>query len=565
MYRSSENIVTPRRKAGKVLSVIALAGLMGGLLPAASGTSAYAQSDSRTFNETGKTVKGKFLDYWNKNGGLAQQGFPISGELQEKSDVNGKTYTTQYFERAVFEMHPENSAPYDVLLQLLGRFQYDKKYGKAGAPGQKASTDNATRFAATGHSVGGKFRAYWEKNGGLAQQGYPISDEFTEKSATDGKTYTVQYFERAVFELHPENAAPNDVLLSLLGKFQYDAKTKGESLDYPGLTGNVNLNGAGATFPEPLISKWSQEYNKAYKNVKVNYQGVGSGSGRTQFINKTVDFASSDAPMSDAQFATAGGPENTMHIPWTMGAVVAAYNVPGVTTGIKLTGQVLGDIFLEKIKKWNDPAIASLNAGVTLPATDIVTVHRSDSSGTTNIFTDYLSKASADFKSAIGRADLPTWPGGIGGQGNPGVTQLVKQTAGAIGYVEVGYAKSSNLQYALIKNKAGNFVDGGKGENVAEAADSLINTSIPADLRYSITDAPGTNAYPIAGTNWLLVYVNQADANKGKALAFFAWWATHEGQSFSSDLYYSPLPRSIVERAEAQIKRMQCGSAKCVP
>ncbi len=565
MFSNSESITAPRRTKGKVWSLVALGALVMGLVPAFSGSGAYAQADCQNFTQTNQRVCGKFNAYWTKNGGLAQQGFPISTELQEKSDTNGKIYTTQYFERAVFEVHPENQAPYDVLLQLLGTFRYQKLYGKAGAPNQKVSTDNATKFSQTGHSLGGKFRTYWESHGGLAQQGYPISDEFQEKNQTDGKTYTVQYFERAVFELHPDNAAPNDVLLSLLGRFRYNTKTKGDSLDYPGVTEQVALNGAGATFPEPLVSKWSQEYNKKYSNVKVNYQGVGSGSGRTQFVNKTVDFAASDAPMSDAQFAQAGGPDNAMHIPWVMGAVVATYNVPGVTANLKMTGQIIGDIFLGKITNWNDPAIGGLNPGVTLPNLDITTVHRSDSSGTTDIFTDYLSKASADFKAGIGHSSLPNWSTGIGGSGNPGVTQLVKQTTGAIGYVEVSFAKTNNLAYALVKNKSGNYIDGGVSANVADAADSLISTSIPADLRYSITDAPGTNSYPIAGTDWVLIYVNQPNATKGKATANFIWWATHEGQQYSEGLFYAPLPRSIVERVEAQVKRMQCGSAKCVP
>ncbi|MEO8288160.1 MAG: plastocyanin/azurin family copper-binding protein [Chloroflexota bacterium] len=197
-------------------------------VPALSTGTGYAQGTTRTFTETGKTVSGRFLDYWTNHGGLAQQGFPISNEMQEKSDTDGKTYKVQYFERAVFELHPENKAPNDVLLSLLGNFLYKQKYA-SGAPGQKVSTDNARKFTETGKTVGGKFRAYWEANGGLAQQGYPISEEFQEKSALDGKTYTVQYFERAVFELHPENKAPYDVLLSQLGTFQYRQKYAGNT------------------------------------------------------------------------------------------------------------------------------------------------------------------------------------------------------------------------------------------------------------------------------------------------------------------------------------------------
>ncbi len=549
-------------KTARGWSIVALMALLAGLVPALSaGARVQAQSDCRTFTETGQKACGKFLDYWTKNGGLAQQGLAISDEQQVASPTNGKVYTTQFFERAVFEAHPENQAPYDVLLSLLGVAQYKTRYGTAGAPSQKVSTDNALKFNQTGHSLGGKFRTYWESHGGLPQQGYPISDEFQEVSKTNGKTYTVQYFERAVFELHPENQAPNDVLLSLLGVFSY----KGLSLDYPGVSDNVALTGAGATFPEPLVTKWGSAYNKSYGNIKVNYQGVGSGSGRTQFVNKTVDFAATDAPMSDAQFATAGGPTNAMHIPWVMGAVVVTYNVPGVTVNLKMTGDVIAGLYQGKITKWNDPAITALNPGVTIPATDVLIVYRSDSSGTTDIFTDYLSKANADFKAKIGHSSLPTWPTGQGALGNPGVMNAVKNTTGGVGYVEVSYAKTEKFPYALVKNAAGNFIDGAVSANVADAADSLINSSIPADLRYSITNAPGANSYPIAGTDWLLVYVNQTNATKGKALANFAWWAIHEGQSLSESLYYVPLPRSIRERSEAQLKRMVCGSAKCIP
>ncbi|MDQ3929982.1 MAG: extracellular solute-binding protein, partial [Chloroflexota bacterium] len=229
------------RKKMQWPAILAVLMLMMGMMPA-GGSNSYAQATSRTFPETGRTVKGRFLQYWNENGGLAQQGFPITEELQEKSDIDGKVYTMQYFERAVFEMHPENKAPYDVLLTLLGRLEYEKRYGKAGAPGQKASTDNATKFNETGKTVGGKFLAYWKSHGGLPQQGYPISEEFQEKSALNGKTYTVQYFERAVFELHPENQPPFDVLLAQLGTFQDQLKhgVAGPTLN-KNVTGNIEM------------------------------------------------------------------------------------------------------------------------------------------------------------------------------------------------------------------------------------------------------------------------------------------------------------------------------------
>ena len=361
--------------------------------------------------------------------------------------------------------------------------------------------------------------------------------------------------------MHPENQAPYDVLLSQLGKFRLDQKTT-VKVNYPGA--NADITGSGATFPLPLVSKWGGEYNKLYSGVKINYAGGGSGKGRTDFVNKTVDFAGSDAPMSNEQFALAGGPDKAMHIPWVMGGVVMAYNLPGVTQQLKLTGPVIADIYLLKIKNWNDPAITALNPGVNLPSSPIVVVHRSDSSGTSDIFTDFLSKTSDPWKAGPGRNGLPNWPGGLGAQGNDGVTNQVKTLTGAIGYIEYSFAKNNQLPNALIKNKAGNFVDA-TAANVADAADSLIATSIPADLRYSITDAPGANSYPISGTSWALVYVDQPNAAKGKALAYFIWWATHEGQQYPEGLYYAPLPKSIVYRCEEQIKRMMCGSAKCFP
>ncbi len=562
MYSNNETIAVPRRKPGKVWSLLALFGLVAGLVPALAGGQALAQANCQTFSQTNQQVCGKFLDYWNNHGGLAQQGYPISGEMQEKSDTNGKTYTVQYFERAVFEAHPENQPPYDVLLQLAGTFFYQERYGKAGAPNQTVDTTNAEAFPQTGHSLGGDFRAYWESHGGLAQQGYPISDEFREVNQTDGKTYTVQYFERAVFEAHPENQPPNNVLLSLLGNFRWKEKQTVVA-HYPGGNGQASLTGTGSTAVVPTMSKWATEYNKLYSGVQVNYQGTGSGNGRTQFLAKTVDFGGSDAFLSDAQFAQAGGPTAALHIPITMWGVVIAYNIPGVTTQLKLDGPTIANIFLLNITNWNDPAIAALNPGVTLPDLPIAVVHRSDGSGTTFNLTDYLNKVSPDWKSKVGSNTAVNWPGGIGAQGSTGVTQLVKQTEGAIGYVEVSYARQNSLPYALLKNAAGNYVDA-TSANVSAAAQNLIDTSIPADLRYSVTNAPGATSYPIAATTWLLVYADQSkDPNKGAILAYFLWWASHDGQQFSDALGYAPLPSAIVLRVEAQIRQMNCGSARC--
>jgi phosphate transport system substrate-binding protein len=244
--------------------------------------------------------------------------------------------------------------------------------------------------------------------------------------------------------------------------------------------------------------------------------------------------------------------------------VVLAYNLPGLNTQIKLDGPTIVDMYLGRITNWNDKAIAALNPGVSLPDTPITVVYRLEGSGTTDTFTDYLSKVSSVWKSNVGRGTSVPWPIGIAGQGNDGVAQQVKTTPGSIGYVELSYAKNNSLLNALLKNQAGNFVDAAP-DNVSAAVESLINSSIPADLRYSITNAPGANSYPIAGTTWALVYGDQSDATKGKALANFLWWATHDGQKLSNDLGYAPLPLQLVQRDEAQIKKMTCGGSPCYP
>jgi phosphate transport system substrate-binding protein len=333
-------------------------------------------------------------------------------------------------------------------------------------------------------------------------------------------------------------------------------------VNYPG--GSATLTGAGSTFINPLMSKWTQEYNKRYPGVKINYQSIGSGGGRQQFLAKTVDVGLTDAPLTDDQFAQAGGPTKALHIPVTMGGEVLAYNLSDVTTQLKLDGPTIANIYLLNVKTWNDPAIAALNPGVSLPNTAIAVVHRSDGSGTTDIFTDYLSKVSPDWKTKVGRGTSVQWPGGIGAQGNEGVTNQVKLTKGSIGYIELAYAKQNNVPYAQLKNKAGKFLDA-TPDTVSAAAASIAEGSIPDDLRYSITDAPGDNAYGIAGTTWALVYTDQKDANKGKVLAYFIWWTTHEGQQLGEDLLYAPLPQSLVARDEAQIKKMMCGASNCFP
>ena len=298
----------PKRRLSNVWNFVALFGLLVGLLPALSTERAVAQSSCETFTQTGKKICGKFLDYWNKNGGLSQQGYPLTDEVEEKSETDGKTYTVQYFERAVFEAHPDNKAPYDILLQLLGNFEYRRRHGADGAPDQKASTTNALKFDQTGKTVGGKFREYWEKNGGLAQQGYPISNEFQERSNLDGKTYTVQYFERAVFELHTENAGTQfEVLLSQLGKFRLDLKTAGTGTTVPpdaqdklkALSGQIVIDGSSTVYP--IIAAASEEFNQWAPDVRVPVGISGTGGGFTKFCAGETDISNASRPITPVE------------------------------------------------------------------------------------------------------------------------------------------------------------------------------------------------------------------------------------------------------------------------
>jgi len=311
----------------------------------------------------------------------------------------------------------------------------------------------------------------------------------------------------------------------------------------------TTLTGAGATFPYPLYSKWFDVYQQK-TGVKINYQSIGSGGGIQQITQRTVDFGASDAPMTDEQLAAAPGP--LLHIPTVIGAVVVTYNVPGLGPGLKLTPEALAGIFLGEVQKWNDPRIAQNNPGMGLPATDIAVVHRSDGSGTTNIFTDYLSAVSAAWKSRVGKGTSVDWPVGLGGKGNEGVAGQVQQTPGAIGYVELAYAVQNKLPVATLKNQAGELVDPTVESTTAAAAGAAA--SMPDDLRVSIVNAPGPRSYPIAGFTYLLVYREQADAAKGKTLVDFLWWALHDGEAFARDLLYAPLPAEVVRKAEAKIK-----------
>ncbi|WP_258360121.1 phosphate ABC transporter substrate-binding protein PstS [Moorella sulfitireducens (nom. illeg.)] len=340
------------------------------------------------------------------------------------------------------------------------------------------------------------------------------------------------------------------VLATACGKS--DEAGKGPAGGSDGKAQTVYLNGAGASFPYPLYSKWISEYNKVAPHVNIDYQSIGSGGGIKGIIEETVDFAGSDAPMKDEQMARARG--EIIHIPTVIGAVVITYNLEGVNTGLKLTPEVIGNIFLGKIKKWNDPAITAINPGVELPDKEIAVVHRSDGSGTTNIFTDYLSSTSPEWKEKVGTGTAVEWPVGIGAKGNEGVAGTVKQTPGGIGYVELAYAVQNQLPYAFIKNLAGKFVEPTLDTTTAAAAGAVA--SMPEDMRVSIVNAPGENAYPIAGFTYLLLYKEQMDRNKGTELAKFLWWAVHDGEAFAKDLLYAPLPENVRQRVEARIKEI---------
>ena len=324
-----------------------------------------------------------------------------------------------------------------------------------------------------------------------------------------------------------------------------------------GAGGSVTLQGAGATFPNPLYQKWLSEYSKTHANVKIDYQSIGSGGGVKQLKDQTIDFGASDPPMKDEDLKSAPG--EILHIPTVLGAVVITYNLSGVNQPLKFSPEVLAEIFLGKVTKWNDAKIAADNPGVTLPPQDITVVHRSDGSGTSAVFTDYLSKISAEWKEKVGSGTSPSWPVGMGGKGNEGVTGQVKSTPNTIGYIELAYAVQNNLPVAQIKNASGSFVVPSIDSVVAAAAASAGN--MPDDLRVSITNAPGAQAYPIASYTYILVYKNQKDQAKGKALVDFLWWGLHDGEAFAKPLQYAPLPDDIVKRAEAKINSITAGGA----
>jgi phosphate transport system substrate-binding protein len=319
----------------------------------------------------------------------------------------------------------------------------------------------------------------------------------------------------------------------------------------PSASAQVLMNGAGATFPYPIYSKWFDEYIKVEPSVRFNYQSIGSGGGIRQITERTVDFGASDGPMTDEQLGKAPGP--LLHIPTVLGAVVATYNLPGIST-LRFTPDLLADIFLGKITKWNDPRLSAANPGVSLPDTPIIVVHRSDGSGTTYIWVDYLSKVSKEWEQKVGRGTSVNWPVGLGGKGNEGVSGQVKNTPGAIGYVELAYAIQNRLPVSSVRNEAGKFVEPSIKSTTAAAAGAA--KSMPADFRVSLTNAPGEEAYPIASFTWLLVYKDQADQLKGRALVKFLWWAIHDGQKYAPDLLYAPLPAPVVKQIEATLEQI---------
>jgi phosphate transport system substrate-binding protein len=315
----------------------------------------------------------------------------------------------------------------------------------------------------------------------------------------------------------------------------------------------AQINGAGATFPYPIYSKWFAEYNKLHPDVQINYQSIGSGGGIRQVTNRTVFFGATDGPMTQDQLLAAPG--KILHFPTVLGADVPVYNLPGVSAELKFTGPVLADIFLGKVTKWNDPQIAKINAGVNLPATDITVVHRSDGSGTTYIFVDYLSKVSPEWKSKVGVATSVNWPVGVGGKGNEGVAGLVQQTPGSIGYVELIYALQNKISYGSVQNAAGEFVKASEA-GVTKAAE-VAAAKMPPDFRVSITNAPGAGVYPISSFTWLLLYESPQDKAQAKVMIDFIKWALTDGQAFASQLGYAPLPKNVVEmemQALAKIK-----------
>ena len=319
----------------------------------------------------------------------------------------------------------------------------------------------------------------------------------------------------------------------------------------------VQLNGAGATFPNIIYQDWMLTYNQMHPDVKLNYQSIGSGGGIRQFSDGTVDFGATDAPMIDSAIAAIQG--NVLHIPTVMGAVVIIYNLQGVTQVVRLTPDVLADIFLGKVTKWNDARLASINPGVTLPAADIIVVHRAEGSGTSFAFTDYLSKVSPEWQQKVGKGPSVNWPVGLGGRGSEGVSSTVSQTPGAIGYVELAYATSNKIQFATVRNSSGNWITPTLEAVTAAAAGAMKDMGPNTDFRVSITNSSGAKAYPISTFTWLLLHKSYSDTAKARALVQFVWWAEGEGQAKAPQLGYAPLPKELHPWIEARLRSITAG------
>jgi phosphate transport system substrate-binding protein len=321
----------------------------------------------------------------------------------------------------------------------------------------------------------------------------------------------------------------------------------------PAAAETVQIDGAGATFPYPIYSKWFAEYNRMHPDIQINYQSIGSGGGIRQLTNQTVFFGASDGPMTPDQLLAAPG--KVLHFPSVLGGVVPVYNIPGVDAQLKFTGEVLANVFLGRITRWNDPALAKDNPGVTFPDSEITVVHRSDGSGTSYIWCDYLAKVSPDYKKTVGVATSVNWPVGLGGKGNEGVAGLVKQTPGALGYVELIYALQNKISFGAVKNLDGEFVTASV-ESVTSAA-SAAASQMPADFRVSITNAPGKGVYPISSFTWLLLYENAKDKNRSKIMVDFVKWALSDGQRFAPELGYAPLPEAVVKLELTALDRIK--------
>ena len=317
------------------------------------------------------------------------------------------------------------------------------------------------------------------------------------------------------------------------------------------------LHGAGATFPNIIYQNWMLRYNQTRPDVKLNYQSIGSGGGIRQFSDGTVDFGGTDAPMSDSAIAAIGG--NVLHIPTVLGAVVAVYNLPGVAQPVKFTPDVLADIFLGKITSWGDARLASINPGVRLPSQDIIVVHRSDGSGTTYVWVDYLTKVSPEWAQKVGRGTSVNWPVGLGGRGNEGVAATVRQTPGAIGYVELGYALINKMSFGVLRNRSGNWITPSLESVTAAAAGAMNEMGANTDFRVSITDSPGPQAYPAASFTWFLVHKTYTDSAKARALVQFIWWAETDGQAKAPELGYAPLPKELRPWIHARLKTITAG------